>query len=122
MVGDAVRFPGLFLPIQPARSHAAPDHRSRPQTYGLPPRTQREAWRIYRQLQTDPYVGFAQEPEGVEERWEKLSSMDHASPKLWMDSWLPSIAILSGFTLVTFDFGFRQFDSAGLQLTLLKPA
>ncbi len=87
--------------------------------YGLPPRTQTQAWKIYRQLASAPTCGFLPEPEGIDAHWEQLSSRPTASPKLWMDAYLAAFAIQGDCTLVTFDHGFRQFAAAGLRLELL---
>lgn len=88
--------------------------------YGLSARTQDQAWKIYHQLMSDPCAGFLVEPEGVEDLWEKLSSGESASPKQWMDAYLAALAIKSGCALVTFDQGFRHFESEGLRLKWLK--
>lgn len=87
--------------------------------YDLPPRTQAQAWKIYRQLASAPTCGFLSEPEGIDALWEQLSSRPAASPKLWMDSYLAAFAIQADCSLVTFDPGFRQFAPAGLRLELL---
>ena len=87
--------------------------------YGLPARTQCQAWKIYHQIMSAPCAGFLAEPEGLEELWENLSARKSASPKLWMDAYLAALAVKSGCALVTFDRGFRQFESAGLRLKWL---
>jgi len=90
------------------------------QPYGLPARTQAQAWEIYHRLISDPCVGFLAEPTGVEETWEKLSSRESASPKLWMDAYLAAFAIQGECNLVTFDQAFLQFESYGLHLKVLE--
>jgi uncharacterized protein len=87
--------------------------------YGLPARTQAQAWEIYHRILSDPCAGFLTEPAGLEGLWEQLSSRESASPKLWMDAYLAAFAIKSGCALVTFDQGFRQFESSQLRLKLL---
>ena len=87
--------------------------------YGLPARTQSQAWDIYHQIMSDPCAGFLPEPAGLEELWEKLSAQESASPKLWMDAYLAAMAIKSGCVLVTFDGGFRQFEPHQLRLKWL---
>ncbi len=87
--------------------------------YGLPARTQSQAWDIYHRIVSDPCAGFLAEPAGLEELWEKLSSHESASPKLLMDAYLAAMAIMSGCSLVTFDHGFRQFEPHQLRLKCL---
>jgi toxin-antitoxin system PIN domain toxin len=87
--------------------------------YGLPARTQAQAWAIYHRISSDPCVGFLTEPAGLGELWEQLSSRESASPQLWMDAYLAAFAIKSGCELVTFDQGFRQFEPHHLRLKWL---
>lgn len=87
--------------------------------YGLPARTQIQAWKIFDQLRVNPLCGFLSDPENIDDLWRRLSSRNSASPKLWMDAYLAALAISRDCTLVTFDKGFRQFESAGLRLKLL---
>lgn len=86
--------------------------------YGLKPKTQREAWKILRDIMSFPLAGFASEPEGVESLWEKLSTGASSSPKLWMDAYLAALAIRLEGVLVTFDSAFLQFESRGLRLEI----
>ena len=87
--------------------------------YNLPPRTQNQAWKIYDQLRANPGCGFLSEPENMDDLWRQLSARNSASPKLWMDAYLAALAIARDCTVVTFDKGFRQFESSGLRLKLL---
>jgi uncharacterized protein len=87
---------------------------------GNPPLANAEAWNLYRSLLADPRVGFAREPDGLDETWQRLGARDTASPKAWMDAYLAAFAISGGYRLVTTDLAFRDFD--GLDLVLLpKP-
>ena len=43
--------------------------------------------------------------------FERFTSGRVFTPKLWTDAYLASYAQVSGLVLVTFDQGFRQFDS-----------
>jgi len=87
--------------------------------YGNPPLTNRQAWRAYGDLLTDDRIVFhADEPAGLEARWQRLALRDTASPKLWMDAYLAAFATAGGYELVTTDGAFRQF--AGLSLTLIE--
>lgn len=81
--------------------------------------TNEQAIHAVRQLQNDPRVGWMDEPVGIEELWFAAASVKSHSPKRWMDAWLYACARLAGAYLVTFDKGFRQFQSEGLDLILL---
>src|SRR3954453_10529952 len=56
--------------------------------YDLLPKTNAEAWEVYRAFFNDQRVSFREEPAGVEARWQALASRDFASPKSWMDAYL----------------------------------
>ena len=89
----------------------APDYR---------PLSNREAWTALDQLMADDATGFATEPEGLDPVWRQLAERDSPSPKVWMDAYLAAFAITSGMRLVTLDKDFRNYESAGLDLLLLK--
>lgn len=88
-------------------------------SYGTPPLTNREAWAAYEALLADDRIVMrADEPAGIESRWQELAARDTASPKLWMDAYLAAFAFTGGYRLVTNDSAFRQFH--GLDLLLLS--
>lgn len=87
--------------------------------YGNPPLTNRESWAAYEALLADDRIVMrADEPTGIESRWNELAARDTASPKLWVDAYLAAFALTGGYRLVTNDAAFRQFD--GLDLLLLS--
>lgn len=86
--------------------------------YGIPPRTNREAWEVVGCFMADERITFANEPEGVEEAWKAFALRDGSSPKLWMDAWLAALALRCGFQMVTTDQAFSQFR--GLDLLVVK--
>jgi predicted nucleic acid-binding protein len=73
----------------------------------------------YRSLQTDSRVGWMDEPAGLESVWLSVASAKSPSPARWMDAYLSACAILHKCRLVTFDQGFKQYQSMGLDLLLL---
>ena len=81
--------------------------------------TNAQAIRALRQLQSDPRVGWMDEPYGIEADWLDAASVKSHSPKRWMDAYLCAFARMSGAKLVTFDGGFQQYQSTGLELVLL---
>ncbi len=86
--------------------------------YGMPPLTNREAWRVVESFMADERITFANEPDGVEETWKAMAIRDTQSPKLWMDAWLAAFALSSGFQMITTDKAFSQFK--GLELLVVK--
>lgn len=85
--------------------------------YGIPARTNREAWTVVEAFLADDRIAWIDEPPGIEGVWRTLALRDTASPKLWMDAWLAAFAMGAGLQLVTFDRSFAQFG--GLDLLIL---
>jgi len=81
--------------------------------------TNEQAIRTYRRFSLDPRIGWLDEPAKLEDAWFTAASVRSDSPKLWMDAYLSAFAHLAGAGLVTFDGGFRQYKSKGLDLILL---
>ena len=79
----------------------------------------REAIAIYSRYRSDPRIGWIDEPRGLESVWLNAATYRSPSPKRWMDAYLFAYAILSGAEIVTFDRGFRQYQTEGLKLKLL---
>ena len=74
---------------------------------------------VYRQVRLDPRVGWMDEPAGLEDDWFAAACARSPAPKRWMDAYLCACARLTGARMVTFDSGFRQYESGGLELVLL---
>ena len=86
--------------------------------YGNPPLTNAQAWRAYEALLNDDRIVLqAQEPAGLDRRWQEWATRETASPKLWMDAYLAAFALTGGYQLVTTDAAFQQFG--GLDLVLI---
>jgi toxin-antitoxin system PIN domain toxin len=86
--------------------------------YGNPPLTNAEAWTAYEAFIADDRVVFqAEEPDGLDRRWQEFALRPTASPKLWMDAYLAAFASAAACKIVTTDSAFRQFR--GLDLVLL---
>jgi toxin-antitoxin system PIN domain toxin len=74
-----------------------------------------EAWEGYQQLRRDWRVGFAAEPAGMEAAW--LELMKSGAPaRSWTDAYLAAFAASHGYTLTSFDRGFRRWESLRLEL------
>ena len=85
--------------------------------YGNLPLTNRQAWETYAALRADDRVVLrAEEPAGLETRWERLAVCDTASPKIWMDAYLAAFALAGGYQMVTTDAAFKQFRGLNLEL------
>lgn len=74
------------------------------------------------QIQRDEAIGFVGEAPGTRALSLALSRNGQASPKIWMDADLASLAITQEMELVTFDQGFRNYQGSGLHLQLLVDA
>ncbi|MBP7140421.1 MAG: PIN domain-containing protein [Opitutaceae bacterium] len=84
-------------------------------------RTNSEAIDVWRKLRLDIRVGFIRDdPDGVEACWLKLARYGSPAPKRWMDAYLAALAINLEMRFVTFDRGYRQYRSAGLDLLCLE--
>lgn len=78
--------------------------------YRLEALTNVRAWNLYEAFQADSRIGFAPEPEGVEETWKCLAVRKTPSPKVWMDAWLAAFSSMPGHRLVTIDQGFLDYE------------
>jgi len=87
---------------------------------GYQPCSLAEAWNYYDLLIEDDRIRWTSEPAGLELVWRRMSQMNRCSPKLWMDAYLAAFSVSGGYRLVTFDQAYRQFESGGLDLVLLK--
>jgi toxin-antitoxin system PIN domain toxin len=79
----------------------------------------REAVAIYARFRSDPRIGWIDEPAGLEAVLLKAATYRSPPPKRWMDAYLFACARLSSAEIVTFDRGFRQYESEGLKVKLL---
>jgi hypothetical protein len=52
----------------------------------------------------------------IERWWTQHALRPTASPKLWMDAYLAAFARAAGYTLVTTDAAFRQFEGVDILL------
>jgi predicted nucleic acid-binding protein len=79
----------------------------------------REAIAIYSRFRSDPRIGWIDEPGELESVWLKAATYPSPSPKRWMDAYMFACALLSSAVIVTFDRGFRQYQSQGLKVEFL---
>ncbi|MGH3633047.1 type II toxin-antitoxin system VapC family toxin [Mycobacterium sp.] len=85
--------------------------------YGNAALTNAEAWSVYAALLADDRITMTgQEPNGLETQWKMFAVRQSASPKIWMDAYLAAFAFTGGFTLVTTDTDFRQYQGIDLRL------
>jgi toxin-antitoxin system PIN domain toxin len=79
--------------------------------------TPSDAWRHYHRLCHEGGAVFLDEPEGLEEIWQKISSvLPAASGNSWTDTYLAAFAICAGLKLVTFDRGFQRFSGLNCRI------
>lgn len=84
------------------------------------PLTNQQAWDIWTQLSRDETIVLLPEPEGIDHTFQRFTSMETSSPRVWMDGYLAAFAVVGNLTFVTFDPGFRRFEAEGLNLLLLN--
>ena len=86
--------------------------------YGNDPLTNDQAWQVVEAFLADDRVVLEiGDGATVDRHWQHYACRATASPKLWMDAYLAAVAVARGFTLVTTDAAFAQFD--GLDLVVL---
>jgi toxin-antitoxin system PIN domain toxin len=78
--------------------------------------TTRQAWKVYEELRSDWRVIFAAEPAGLEAVWIGLMTTYPSAVKTWTDAYLAAFAIGHGYTLATFDRGFRKWTEVLLYI------
>jgi toxin-antitoxin system PIN domain toxin len=76
-----------------------------------------QAWQLYEELLTDLHVVYAEEPIGLDTRWQKFTQSRQYSTNLWTDAYLAAFAFTADIELVTFDQAFTQFN--GLKCIIL---
>lgn len=68
----------------------------------------REALAHYRNIRRDSRVTFVAEPPGLDEIWSELMESS-AAGRLWTDAYLTAFAMGHGYSLASFDRGFRRW-------------
>lgn len=74
-----------------------------------------DAWKLYDRILTDPRIGLAVEPAGIEPQWRAFSQGSTFSPNVWNDAYLAAFAVLGGYELVSFDKGFVRYPGLTCQ-------
>lgn len=87
--------------------------------YGAGELTNDDALQLLERFMASPFVDYREEPVGLFPLWRQLAGRATAAPKAWMDAYLAAFAIASGLKLVTLDYDFVAFQSAGLDLFML---
>ncbi|HEV7404542.1 MAG TPA: TA system VapC family ribonuclease toxin [Chthoniobacteraceae bacterium] len=81
-----------------------------------------EAWEVVKRTRARADVEWMDEPASLESTWETLSLLGSPKGSWWTDAYLAAFAIGHNLRLVTFDAGYRRFESEGLDLLVLQPA
>ena len=81
------------------------------------PLTMKQAWRAYDRLFEDDRVAFVREPDSLEAEFRRRTSTGTASPKVWSDAYLLSLAPCTNATIVTFD---RALENKGTDCIVLR--
>jgi hypothetical protein len=74
------------------------------------------AWSLLDSFYQDAGIVFADEPPGLEARWRALTRHLQAGKNMWTDAYLTALATAAGYTLVTFDAGFRRHKDARIRV------
>lgn len=82
------------------------------------PLTNRQAWEVFENLQTDARVRFFPEWPALDGLLKDYSDIPQAATNLWGDAYLAACASVNEATLVTFDKGFSRYP---VKTLLLEP-
>jgi toxin-antitoxin system PIN domain toxin len=74
------------------------------------------AWHLLESLRKDERIVFSPEPRDIERTWRSLTASPSTGPNFWTDTYLAAFAQSTGYTLVTFDRGFRKYKRLALRL------
>jgi uncharacterized protein len=80
------------------------------------PLTQKQCWGIYTQWIDGGRAFLHAEPAGLDTEFQRLTSADAPSPKVWADAYIAAFAEAAGLTLVTFDRALAGVAKGALQL------
>lgn len=72
------------------------------------------AWALYAALLKCGGFRTVREPRGIDVAWERVCRPYKRSPKVVMNAYLAAFAMAGGYTLVTLDTAFRNFDGLSL--------
>jgi predicted nucleic acid-binding protein len=78
--------------------------------------SEESAWRVFFELAKDSRVTFAEEPEGIEWEWKRLTSRRTAGASRWTDAYLQAFAGLREMRVLTFDRGFLAWPEPPAQI------
>lgn len=87
---------------------------------GAAPLTNREAISYLQGLYANPALSRVAEPTAMRSLWLQLADNTQSAPNTWMDAYLAAFAISLDAEMVTFDRGFNNYRTAGLNLHLLE--
>ena len=74
------------------------------------------AWSCYDKLLEDERVYFMREPEGLEKAWRVCTRNRGYSHRVWSDAYLVAFAQTANLEIVTFDRGFRGYNTIGVTI------
>ena len=82
--------------------------------------TTEKAWTIYAVHLSGGRTTFLHEPDKFDAQTRQISTHAAFKARDWTDVWLASFAITADCRLVSFDGGFRQYESEGLNFLSLQ--
>ncbi len=78
--------------------------------------TASRAWSTVDAYLKDSRFRIVPEPAGLEQHWRIASNRARSGPNFWTDAYLRAFGRAAGYTLVTFDKGFRQHRDCQMQI------
>lgn len=81
----------------------------------------KEAWEQMGRIREREDVVWREEPASFEAKWKTLSLLGGPRGSWWTDAYLAAFAIGHALRSITFDSGYRRFESKGLELLVLPP-
>lgn len=87
--------------------------------YGALHMTNQSALEVLERLCSRREITEVDEPSGTFDLWRRMAALNSPSPKVWMDAYLAAFAIGGGWSLVTLDKNFKNYEPHGLSLHLL---
>ena len=69
-----------------------------------------QAWELYETWSRPLEARLVSEPPGLERAWRSATTRAKGGKNVWTDAYLAAFALTAGYTVVTFDRGFEQYE------------
>lgn len=78
--------------------------------------TAEQAWQLLERFSRNERLVFVSEPSHLEQAWRKTATLYKTGANFWTDTYLAAFVQMGGYTLVTFDPGFRKHGRLSAQI------